>query len=71
MAEETGDLLDQTLYLASRIYDSGDSPIPLDLHSACAIGNYKCVQERIDEGVDLNARNKGMQESACWVIKTL
>lgn len=53
------DMLDQTAYLAGTIYDSNDHPIPLDVHSACAIGNYKCVQERIDEGVDLNARNKG------------
>lgn len=60
MADETGDMLDQTAYFGGSIYESDDSPIPLDLHSACAIGNYKCVQERIDEGVDLNARNKGM-----------
>lgn len=61
MGDEVGDrdLLDQTLYLASRIYHSDESPIPLDVHSACSIGNYKCVQERIDEGVDLNGRNKG------------
>lgn len=61
MGEEASDrdLLDQTTYLARTIYDSDDHPIPLDVHSACAIGNYKCVQERIDEGVDLNARNKG------------
>ena len=54
------DLLDQTLYLAGKIYHSDESPIPLDIHSACAIGNYKCVQERMDEGVDLNGRNKGI-----------
>lgn len=53
------DLLDQTLYLAAKIYDSAVTPIPLDIHSACAIGNYKCVQERIDEKVDVNGRNKG------------
>lgn len=63
MSEESSDMFDQTIYFAGRIYDSDDSPIPLDLHSACAIGNYKCVQERIDEGVDLNARNKGMSYS--------
>lgn len=60
MSDEANDMLDQTLYFASKIYDSDEEPIPLDLHSACAIGNYKCVQERIDEGVDLNARNKGL-----------
>ena len=61
MSEEATDrdLLDQTLYLASKIYDIDDYPIPLDLCSACAIGGYKCVQERIDEGIDINARNKG------------
>ena len=58
------DMLDQTVYLASRIYDSAESPIPLDAHSACAIGNYKCVQERLDEkGADLGVRNKGMSQS--------
>lgn len=58
---DEADLLDQTLYLASKIYDCGDGdpPIPLDMHSACAIGNYKCVQEGMDGGVDLNTRNKG------------
>ncbi len=58
MSEESFDL-DQTLYLASRIYHSDDSPIPLDIHSACAIGNYKSVRDWIDEGIDFNQRNKG------------
>lgn len=54
-------LLDQTLYLASRIYDDPHvPPISLDLHSACAIGSYQSVKDAIESGVDFNARNKGM-----------
>ena len=62
MSDEVSDrdLLDQTLYFASRIYECNDTPIPLDLHSACAIGDYKCVQDSIADGADINARNKGM-----------
>lgn len=53
------ELLDQTQYLASKIYDDpGSVPISLDLFSACAIGNYGCVQDAISSGEDLNARNK-------------
>ena len=61
MSEEI-DLLDQTLYLASRIYHSDDSPIPLDIHSACAIGNYNTVRNCIDQGIDFNRRNKGKRD---------
>ena len=54
-------LLDQTLYLASRIYDDPHAqPIPLDLHSACAIGSYQSVKDAIESGVDFNTRNKGV-----------
>lgn len=57
------DLLDQTQYLASRIYDDpGTKPIPLDLFSACAIGNYECVQDAINSGQDINSRNKGWNQ---------
>ena len=35
------------------------NPVPLDLHSACAIGHYDLVKESIDRKEDLNARNKG------------
>ena len=57
------DLLDQTQYLASKIYDDpGATPIPLDLFSACAIGNYECVQDAINSGLDINARNRGKAE---------
>ena len=56
------DLLDQTQYLASKIYDDpGAAPIPLDLFSACAIGNYECVQDAINSGQDINSRNKGIK----------
>jgi len=59
MGEEAtdGELLDK---VASKLYDSGGDPIPMDLHSACAVGNYKCVQDWINSGVPLEGRNKGM-----------
>ena len=58
--EEDRSLLDQTLYLASRIYDDPHTaPIPLDIHSACAIGSYESVKVAVASGVDFNARNKG------------
>ena len=54
-------LLDQTLYLASRIYDDSHAPpISLDLHSACAIGSYQSVKDAIESGIDFNTRNKGV-----------
>ena len=58
MAEEAtdGELLDM---VASQLYDSGEDPIPMDLHSACAVGNYKCVQDWINSGVPLEGKNKG------------
>ena len=56
------DLLDQSQYLASRIYDDpGSEPIALDLFSACAIGNYECVMDAINSGQDINARTKGQR----------
>lgn len=59
---DSTDLLDQTLYLASRIYDDPETPpISLDLFSACAIGNYGCVQEAINSGQNINTRNRGTQ----------
>lgn len=55
-----GDALDQTQYLQQRIYtDPSLPPLPLDLHSASALGNYECVQEAISSRKDLNRRNKG------------
>lgn len=59
MTEEAtdGELLD---LVASQLYDSGGDRVPLDMHSACAVGNYKCVQEWIDAGVDLDAKNRGL-----------
>lgn len=57
---EDRSLLDQTLYLARRIYDDPHTPpISLDIHSACAIGSYECVKETIESGISFNARNKG------------
>ena len=57
---EIDQLLDQTLYLTQRIYEDPETPpTPLDLHSACAIGNYECVQDTISSGADINACNKG------------
>ena len=35
------------------------NPVPLDLHSACAIGHYELVKESIDRKENLNACNKG------------
>ena len=55
------DLLDQTLYIAGKIYDDpGTTPIPLDLHSACAIGSYDSVYDAISSGRNINVRNKGI-----------
>lgn len=55
------DLLDQTLYIAGKIYDDpGTTPIPLDLHSACAIGSYDSVYDAIAAGRNINVRNKGI-----------
>lgn len=55
-----GDALDQTQYLQQRIYtDPSLPPLPLDLHSASALGNYECVQEAISSRKDLNRSNKG------------
>ena len=53
------DLLEQTLYLARKIFDDPNAPpSPLDLHSACAIGSYDCVYDAITAGRDINRRNK-------------
>ena len=42
------------------IYDDPSiGPIPLDLHSACAIGKYESVQEAVNKKEDLNTQNKG------------
>ena len=50
-APTEADLLDQTLYIAGKIYDDpGIVPVPLDLHSACAIGSYDCVYDAIAAG---------------------
>lgn len=58
------DALDQTQYLQQRIYtDPSVPPLPLDLHSASALGNYECVQEAISSKKDLNRRNKGTDPS--------
>ena len=63
------DLLDQTVYLARRIYDDPQiPPVSLDLHSACAIGNYDCVQDAINSDKNLNARNKGIHVSECVCV---
>lgn len=60
MAETGGEQLDQTLYIHQRLYDDPSIPaVPLDLHSAAAIGYYECVQDSISSGVDLNTCNKG------------
>ena len=55
-----GDALDQTQYLQQRLYTDPSAPaLPLDLHSASALGNYECVQDAISSKKDLNCRNKG------------
>ena len=52
--------------LMKKIYNDPSIPeLPMDLHSACALGNYECVQEAIAEQSDLNVRNKGRY---CHVI---
>ena len=52
--------LEKTLTIAQMLYeDHSVGPIALDLHSACAIGNYGCVQEAINRQEDLSTRNKG------------
>ena len=58
MAE--GDALDQTQYIQRRVYtDPSLPPVPLDIHSASALGYYECVQEAISSKQDINRRNKG------------
>jgi len=65
--EDDRSLLDQTLYLASRIYDDPNTPaIPIDLHSACAIGSYQSVKDAIVSGTDFNSRNKGLSLLFVW-----
>lgn len=66
-APTEADLLDQTLYIAGKIYDDpGIVPVPLDLHSACAIGSYDCVYDAIAAGKNINIRNKG--NIACTML---
>ena len=68
MADESGESgyggdtwLEQTQYFARRVYeDPLIGPVPLDLYAACAIGNYECVQEAVNKGVNLNVNNKGV-----------
>lgn len=76
MAEDGGyvgeNWLEQTQYIAHCIYeDANECRIPLDLHSACAIGNYECVQDAVNRGVDLNQRNKGKNTVLVFVIHTM
>lgn len=47
-------VINRTLY-----EDPSVGPIQLDLHSACAIGKYDCVQEAVNRKEDLNRQNKG------------
>ena len=55
-----GDALDKTQYLQQRLYTDPSAPaLPLDLHSASALGNYECVQDAIRSKKDLNCRNNG------------
>ena len=52
--------LEKTLTIAQMLYeDPSVGPIALDLHSACAIGNYGCVQEAVNRKENLSTRNKG------------
>ena len=60
MAETGVDPLDQTQIIYSRLYsDPGNQPIPIDLHTACAIGIFDVVNESVDAKKNLDERNKG------------
>ena len=55
--------LEKTLTIAQMLYEEPSvGPIPLDLHSACAVGNYDCVQEAVNRRQDLSTRNKGKEK---------
>lgn len=57
------DWLEKTQTIAQMLYEEPSvGHIPLDLHSACAIGNYGCVQEAVNKQQDLSTRNKGQAE---------
>ena len=45
---------------AQRVYNDPSIPtIPLDLHTACAIGDYQVISKCVVNKEDLNKRNKG------------
>lgn len=54
------DTLDQSQIIAQRLYNDPSIPsISLDLHTACAIGDYQVVNKCVVNKEDLNKRNKG------------
>ena len=54
------DTLDQSQAIAQRLYNDPSIPtIPLDLHTACAIGDYQIVNKYVVNKEELNKRNKG------------
>ena len=54
------DTLDQSQAIAQRLYtDPSIATIPLDLHTACAIGDYQIVNKYVVNKEELNKRNKG------------
>lgn len=38
----------------------------LDLHSACAIGNFERVQDAVNKNEDLDQRNKGRKKTMLY-----
>jgi ankyrin repeat protein len=51
---------EHTQLIAKTLYEDKEiGAIKLDLHSACSIGKYDCVQEAVNQNEDLNKRNKG------------
>ena len=53
-------MLDQSQAIAQKLYnDPSIAIIPLDLHTACAIGDYQIVNKAVMNKEDLNKRNKG------------
>ena len=77
MADTGVDALDQTQTILNHMC-SDVRPIPIDLHTACAIGLFDIVNESVDAKKNLDARNKGEYECAfhlaarllpLWVLK--
>ena len=53
-------MLDQSQAIAQKLYNNPSiAIIPLDLHTACAIGGYQIVNKAVMNKEDLNKRDKG------------